>query len=324
MVKIELEPDKKDKRVLFELEQDSRQPLQKIAKAVGLSKEAVFHRIKNLEKDGIIKKYITEVDIYRLGFQYFPILLKFQNSTAIIENEIIDYLKKNKYVAWLASCEGNWDINLTILAKSNYDLNLFLNEFQRKFSEYIAGKQIFITSEIHYFKRGFWLDKPTTQTISASGEKSIEFGDIDLELLKIISEHSRMPLVEIAERLNLSPKTVAYKIKNLEKQKVIQGSRILVDFSKLGYKYYKVWLNFNNTDENNWKKMYSYFKLNSNIIWATKLIGVYDLSIEMEVKDIDELRKIIKEIKEQFSSLIKNHESLLIFEEVVLNYLPRV
>jgi len=316
--------DLKNKRILYELEQDSRQSLQKIAKKVKLSKEAVFHRIKNLEKSGIIKQYIAEIDIYKLGYQYYPILLKLHNTSHVIDQDILSYLKKSKYVAWLTTCEGNWDINLTILAKNDFDLNNFLEDFLSKFGHYIVDKQVFTTTEIHYFKRGFWLNKPTTQTISTGGEKEIDLAKKDFELLKILTENSRKPLIEIADQLKISAKAIAYKIRKLEKNKIIQGSRILVEFSKLNYKFYKVFFSLKNMNKTNWKKLFSYFQLKPNIIWATKLIGTYDLSIEMEVKSVAEFRDIITEIKEKYPELITKHESLLIFEELVLNYLPKV
>jgi hypothetical protein len=42
----------------------------------------------------------------------------------------------------------------------------------------------------------------------------------------------------------------------------------------------------------------------------------------MEVKDVEEFRIIVNEIKKKFSGLIRKHESLLIFEEGIMNYLP--
>ncbi len=108
----------------------------------------------------------------------------------------------------------------------------------------------------------------------------------------------------------------------MKKEKIIQGSRILVDFSKINYKFYKIWFSLQNQDEEKYKKILSYFQQMPNILWATKMIGYYDLSIEMEVRDVEEFRKTLEEIKEKFANLIKKHESLLIFEEAVLNYLP--
>ena len=93
--------DLKDRKILFELEQDSRQSLSQIAKKVGLKKETVFHRMRSLEKRGIIKNYLTEINIYKLGFQFYPILIKFQNSTPQIEEDIFDYFKKNQFISLL-------------------------------------------------------------------------------------------------------------------------------------------------------------------------------------------------------------------------------
>ena len=46
----------KDKLILFELLQDCRQPLSKIAKAVRLPQQTVSYRIAKMEKEKIIKK----------------------------------------------------------------------------------------------------------------------------------------------------------------------------------------------------------------------------------------------------------------------------
>lgn len=314
--------DIKDKRILFELEQNSRQSLTKLSKKVGLKKETVFHRMKALEKRGIIKSYLTEVDIYKIGYQFYPILLKLQNTTPRIEKEILNYLRNNPYVAWLTKCEGAWDINLTLITSGNLELNSFMKEFMEKYSNYLYAKQVFITTEIHYFKKGFWLNRKSGQTITTQGESKIKLGDEELRLLRILSTGARKSLVDIGLKLKTNPKNIAYKIKNLEKKGVIQGSRILVDFSKIGYKFYKVWFSLKNFDTVNFKRIMSYFKDNPNIVWVTKFIGYYDLSIEMEVKDVEEFRRILDDIKLKFSDLIKNHESLLIFEESVMNYLP--
>lgn len=316
--------DLKDRKILFELEQDSRQSLSQLAKKVALKKETIFHRIKRLEKQGIIKGYLTEINVYRLGYQFYPVLLRFQNTTPTIEKEVLSYLKNRLYTAWLTTCEGAWDINLTFIAKSNAELGKYLDEFLQKYSKYIAEKEIFVTMEIHYFKRGFWLNKETTQTVSTGGESTVALDEIDLKLLRILSAEARKPLVEIGALLHVNPKTIAYKTKKLEQEKIIQGSHIIVDFSKIGYKFYKIWFSLNDFTPENQKKLMTYLQCYPNIIWATKLIGTYDLSIEMEVQDVEEFRKILDEIKEKFSNLIKKHESLLIFEEMVLNYLPEL
>jgi len=314
--------DLKNRKILFELEQDSRQSLNNIAKKVGLKKETIFHRIKNLEKQGIIIKYITEINIYKLGYQFYPILFKLKDTTPITEEKIYSFLQNNKHIGWLTKCEGAWDINLTIVAKGNQELKIFLESFLSKFGKYIADKQIFITTELNYFRRDFWLNKKTQTTTTINTTDIIKLKPNDLKLIKILSNEARTPLVKIGEIFKTDPKNIAYKIKNLKKTNIIQGSRIFINFSKIGHKFYKTFFSLKNTSPENMKKLINYLEKTKNIIWATKLIGNYDLSIEMEVKDNEEFRKTIANIKLNFSNIINKHESLLIFEEKALNYFP--
>ncbi len=315
--------DLKDRRILFELEQDARQSLQQIARKVRLSKEVVFHRIKNLEKEGIIKKYLTNVDIYKLGYKFYPLLLKLRNTDKLKEEEIITFLKSHKQISWLNTCEGNWNINLTLFANSSEEVNYFLEELLSKYGDYISEKQIFTATEAHYVKGTFGINKELRKTITTKGEKKVDLEKEDRELLQILADNARISLVEISQKMNLSPKVIAYRIKRLEKNKIILGSHILADFSKLGYKYYKIWFSLKNLNSNNKSKLFTYLKSTPNIVWITKLIGKYDLSIEMEVEDVTQFRKIIDNVKLEFREIINEHESILIFEEKVLNYMPK-
>ena len=60
--------DKKDKQILYQLDLDSRQSFNQIARKVKLSREVVQYRVKQLEKKGIIKGYQTLIDVTKLGY----------------------------------------------------------------------------------------------------------------------------------------------------------------------------------------------------------------------------------------------------------------
>ncbi len=318
---MELKLDLKDKKILFELEQDCRQSLQQVARKVGLSKEAVFHRMKNLEKS-VIKKYVAKIDTYKICYQYYSMIIKFKGITPEIEEEFYHYVQQNNHVTWITTCSGYWDVNLTLFAENNYNLSLFLTLFLEKYSTIIAEKQLLIIFESHYFKRGFWIGKPSTAILCVSGEKKSSLEKTDIHLLQILSENARMPLVEIASQLHVNPKVVAYKIKKLEQQKIIQSYNILADFSQLGYKFYKVWFSLQNMNSLQWRKLLSFVHQISQVLWATKLMGYYDFSIELEVRDIAQFREILTAIQKEFSAHIKSHESLMIFEEKKLHFMP--
>ena len=60
--------DNTDNLILFELLQDCRQPLAKIAKIVKLSQQKVHYRIKKLEDSKVIKKYTANINYPKLGY----------------------------------------------------------------------------------------------------------------------------------------------------------------------------------------------------------------------------------------------------------------
>ena len=59
--------------------------------------------------------------------------------------------------------------------------------------------------------------------------------DIDLDILGILSGNSRVNFNQIAKTLKKSPVTIKKHIEELEKQGVIKGYGIDIDFEKLGY-----------------------------------------------------------------------------------------
>lgn len=314
--------DLKDRRILHQLEKNSRQSLQKIARAVGLKKETVYHRIRKLEESGIIKSYTTEIDVYSLGYRFYPMLIKFQNTTKVIEDEIYEYLKKNQNIAWLTKCDGSWDINLTIVAYSVIDVEKFVEKLLSKYGQYIANKHVFITTEIYYCKRGFIPDHSKVIKLSSSESVVFDISKEDREILSILTNNARTPIIDIGRLLKTNPKNISNHIKRLEKEKIIQGYGVLVDFKKLGFKFYKVWFSLKSLDNKKLKEMMLFFQMMPNIVWITKIIGYYDLSIEIKVEEGENYHLIIDQIKEKFSEFIRSYESLLIFEETLLKYLP--
>ena len=86
--------NKKDRKILYQLDLDSRQSLNQIGKKVRLSREVVQYRIKQLEKKGIIKGYRTLIDTSKLGYINCRLFIKFQKDTPQGEQKIINYYRK--------------------------------------------------------------------------------------------------------------------------------------------------------------------------------------------------------------------------------------
>ena len=58
--------------------------------------------------------------------------------------------------------------------------------------------------------------------------------DTDKKILNILTQNSKVPLDQIAKKLEISKSTVHYRIKRLESEKIIDGYHAKVNFSRLG------------------------------------------------------------------------------------------
>src|SRR3990167_4126425 len=102
--------DKKDMKILYQLDLNSRQSDAEIAKKVRLNKNTVWYRINRLVENGVIRKFVTLINPVKFGKSVFKLYVRLQDVTDEAWNEIKDYLISNKQVFWVTKNEGGWDV----------------------------------------------------------------------------------------------------------------------------------------------------------------------------------------------------------------------
>jgi Lrp/AsnC family leucine-responsive transcriptional regulator len=318
--------DLKDWKILYELDVDSRQSFKAIARKVGLSKDSVIYRINKLQADGVVKRFHTVIDVGKLGLISFRLYLKFQNTTPEKEAEMIEFLKKQEIVTWIASAEGEYDLAMAIFCPSISEMNALWRALLRKFRGNIERRWLTIFTTVRYFPRAYFLDKKqnfdeyvfVTEPVKPAVDKK------DIKILEQLAGDARMPVIEIAKKSGLTPKTVIARIKNLEKENVIIGYRTMFDLEKLGYQYFKLHLNMLHLSEEKERELRQFIKAHPNIVYDNEVLGGDDIEIEIQCKTIEEFRKILGEIKEKFSGLIKNYRYFLFYKEHKYVFFPTV
>lgn len=314
--------DLKDKKIIYELDLDSKKSSAQIGRKVELSKEVTNYRINNLVKKGFIKYFYTVLNTLALGYYHYKIYLKLQNATPKIEEEIINYFLENKNCIWLGSCSGNWDLAVSLLAKNPTEFTELYQKVVIKYGDYVLEKNILIIDKAPTFNRAYFSDKINVIEFEykTKGEK-VELDDIDKKILSLITINSRINIVELMNKLNLSRDIVSYRIKKMRKLSIIQGFRTAFNLDKLGYKYYKVLFTFKNINSEKENNFIKFCKQSKNIVQYIKLVGNWDAEVEFEVTDDLKMHELLLSIRLKFSDIIRNTEQLLIYEKK-LNYYP--
>jgi len=298
--------DRKDYKILFELDRNSRQSINEIAKKTNLSRDVVNYRIKQLEKNKIINGYITLIDFTKFGYQIVRLYLKLQNTTEEIENEIIKHLLKEKNFVTLYRIDGHYDLAMGILVKDFREYQKLFERFLKKYSTYVNENNFTVFTDFLHYHRNYLVDKKDydTSVISTGSFEPFKPDKKDLQLLNIISGNSRITLLELAKELNMTAMGVKYKLKNLEKNKVIVAYKSLLDYNKLGYEYYKIDMTLE--DINIIPALGEYIKQHPNILYRDVAVGGSDFEFDCELKGQEDFYKMMNEIKNLFPKKIRS------------------
>jgi len=157
------EIDAHDKKILFELDINSRMSASKIAKKLKIPKETVNYRIKRLEKNGWINRFYTIFNASLFGYSYYRVFLKFYKLTASIETEIIDYITNDPTCANLRIIEGHFDLVFLTIQKNPGDLKGFLQCFFNIFGKNVEEKNILMMMKTHKLNQKFLLEGKTVK-----------------------------------------------------------------------------------------------------------------------------------------------------------------
>jgi len=88
--------DLTDRKILLELDTNARASFSEVGKKAGIGKNNVQYRTKRLVEDGIIKKFVTQFSLGKLGLFLGKIYLQLAGLTQKTETELYDYLLNNK------------------------------------------------------------------------------------------------------------------------------------------------------------------------------------------------------------------------------------
>lgn len=315
--------DKKDHRLLYLLDLNGREPTSSLAKKMRMSKEGVAYRMRRLEEMGVVQGYITLIDISALGYLSGRYMIRFQRCDPKKENEIIHYFKQMGETWWVDSRGGEYNFGIAVWAKSLHELYDFKDEFLRHYKPYMMRVAFGYYHQMRQYPRTYLLGsgpREDTKPIILWNSPPKEHDETDRAILRLIATHARMPMVELARHLGLTPAVVKYRLKKMEKAGIVLGYRADLQLKHLGYFWYKI--EFNIRDFSKREAILKFAAALPNVIYMYDLIGGADIEIEAEVRDANQLLGIINAIRARFSDEIISYDYYLWSYEHKLALVP--
>lgn len=285
--------DKIDTDLLRILIQNSRMPMTQLAKKLKVSREVATYRLNKLKKEGIILDFVTEINIEKLGFVGAAVFI---NVKATRQKEFKQFLAETPFVSWVAELSGIWGFGLSIIAKTNKELDEKFLQIYNQFKDAIIDHRFMLHRKSLYYYEKYFGELP--KSITEKKYKDYKIDKKDKMILQKLSKNSRIDNVALSQKIYLTAPAVTQRIKQLEASGHIEKYSIFVDISRLGLFQYSIFIINKNIDEK--QKLINYLRQHKSVSFLAEYVGDPFMEFGLFVKDPYELRERLQEIEETF------------------------
>jgi len=122
----------------------------------------------------------------------------------------------------------------------------------------------------------------------------------DREILFHLSLNARASLKQLSKKTNLSKEVIHYRLKNLEKNGIIEGYYAVINTYKIGRAFYRVYLKTINMTTKIEKEFLEYLKNHPKVTWIVDVDGDLDFLYVVWSKNISEFEEVYNEINDKF------------------------
>lgn len=297
--------DAKDLAVLAALDRNSRATYSQIARQVKLSKQSVDYRIASLVRRGVLNACMPMIDYEALGYVFYRAYLQFTGLTPEEEEKILQNIYEVPRVRRISTLDGKWDCSVTFISKEPYGVRESLDVILGRYGSKIKNKMVVISTYCERFTHKFLNPDFEVIQLPSGGKNSFELDELDRGILDELLKNARVPLIEMAAKLNTSYKVISYRLKRLEKV-LIRAYCTELNYSKLGMARYRVFVELQNTKER-LEEMLRFLRSHPNVFSFSRTIGETDLEFDCLTRDASEFHSTLSEYKAKFSDVIREY-----------------
>lgn len=287
-------------RLLFELSKNSRVTTKELSKALNISQQAASYQIQNLTKQKIVQEFQAVIDPSKLSLINIIAHFNYKSFDYQKTQAIKKTLKNNPWIVRVEEVSQGADIlveycvpNLSFFNKQNKQL-LYDHKEELKLAE------VCVVIVKHHYTRNYlhkWAE--IEEEILSGDRESITLNQHQQAVIKTLAEDARTPIITIAKKTKLDPKTVTRIKRQLEKEKIIRKYSISIDHQQANINREHIHINLDAPDEKEERRLLQYCKEHKNIIVLTKIIGPFELLITTE--RLEKEKPVINELRKEFS-----------------------
>jgi Lrp/AsnC family leucine-responsive transcriptional regulator len=313
--------DTYDRRILFELDCNSRRPLSEVARRVRLGRDLVISRLERMHNTGLLRGCSTLINPYKLGYTIYKTYLKLEANRERWA-QLVSFLNKHPHTFWLAECYGSWDLIWGIAARSPKEAYDIQNQLFSDFSDVVMSYNVYTFVNNWWFPKKHLLGSPVgegagwqfsmPEVALGTVPEQYTLDSIEAGLIALLSENARLSTTELAERLGTTTAIVKYRLEKLERTGVIAGYRVDIDRSLLGMTLFNVQVQPRSYDVAKEQEFHQYCRNHPQVLEYIQQLGECKLELVIEATSYAQFSAVIDELRERFSGYIRGIDYLMV------------
>lgn len=315
--------DKKDLKILDELDKNPNINVKQMAKKIGISREVAEYRLNKLISQKTIYAFYTLVDLGKLGYSLFRVHIRLKNVTREVYTRFAKELFAEYPSMWVAFMSGSFDLIWDVFARTPNEFENLISKMVGKNKEIIQSYETLIVLNLSMYQYGYFTEKEKDRRKITFNEnkENISLDNKDKELLNILKLNSRTSYESIGRKIGLTRNAVKHRIKKMEKNRIIAGYNMLIDFTHLDKQSFIVFIKYNNAKKGQESSLLQYLKQTQGVLAVPQLLGKWNLDIEIHKKNITELQEFIMGLRNKFE-IIEDYEIVHIIEDFGIDFFP--
>ena len=314
----------RDKKILCELDKNANISTTQLAKKIGIHRQVAEYRINKLLSQKTIYAFYTLIDVGRLGYSSFRVHLKLKNVSENVYSAFAKELFTEHPAFWVAFISGSFDLIIDIFAKNSNDFEEIFSKILQRNKDIVQSYETLVILEMNLYDYSYFFENKNEgkKIVMHRNIEKVKIDEIDKKILQCIKHNSRTSYQVIGKKVNLTRNAVKNRILKLEEMKIIAGYKTLINFNHFNKQSFKIFIKYNHSKIEQERGLLRYLKQRSGSLATLKLLGKWNLDLEIHTKDVKELQQFIISLRNKYD-IIEDYEIIQLIEDYGIDFYPR-
>ncbi len=293
------------RNILAHLTQMPNASAKAVAARAKVREYSVRYAIQHFLKLGWVQP-VYMINPMPLGLRPFNIFFSVNSRRS---ESVIKILASDPRVGWVTEQTGNPRYEVTVLIKDPFELAKLLDQVGREARVAFDDREWAVETGYYYYGERY-LGVNSTEPIHVAEynlKENYKADRLDLAILDQLrgSHESRMaPVSELARKLKHAQTTVAYRVEQLSRARVLSPKLFLLDPEKAGLSQYQVVVNLRSMDRNVHEELLDFCGTQPSVTTLIKGFGGWDYKMVVQGESADDGLQVRDQFERRFGDAI--------------------